>query len=70
MTLIVRGANSDVLEDDVARRMSEAIPGSSYVTVPNAGHTVMGDNPAGFEAAVRAWLKTLQPGAPVRGNPV
>ena len=47
-TLIVRGAESNILSSQTA--------GSQLVEVPNAGHLVQGDNPVGFERVVRAFL--------------
>ncbi len=58
-TLIVKGAESDILSPEAARRLQEAIPGSALVTIPEAGHSVMGDNPAAFVAAARAFLARL-----------
>lgn len=58
-TLIVKGAESDILSPEAARRLQEAIPGSELVTIPGAGHSVMGDNPAAFVAATRAFLARL-----------
>ncbi len=58
-TLIVRGAETDIFPEDTAKRMQELIPGSKFVTVSKAGHTVMGDNPPEFEARVREFLATL-----------
>ena len=52
-TLLVKGAESDVLSLDGARLLQTAIPGSKFALVAGAGHSVMGDNPPGFEAAVR-----------------
>ena len=52
-TLLVKGAESDVLSLDGARLLQTAIPGSEFALVSGAGHSVMGDNPPGFEAAVR-----------------
>ncbi len=51
--LVVRGAASDVLSPDVADRMAdEKLERGSLAVVPRAGHSVMIDNPRGFEAAV------------------
>jgi pimeloyl-ACP methyl ester carboxylesterase len=58
-TLVVRGGESDVLDDSTMREMTGKLPGSSAVTVPDAGHLVPGDNPAGFLSAVRPWLESL-----------
>ena len=56
-TLLVRGAKSDIWSARAAERVRDAIPGSSLVTVENAGHTVAGDNPPAFYAAVKGWLQ-------------
>lgn len=56
--LLVRGAESDVLTSEAARRMTWAIPNCSFAEVPAAGHIVPGDNPAGFIAALEPWLET------------
>lgn len=58
-TLIVRGGESDILAPEAAERMRAAIPNSRITVVPGAGHSVMGDNPAGFAAAVQEFLHTL-----------
>jgi esterase len=55
-TLLVRGAESAVLARDAAARFLHELPGSTVVEVPGAGHSVMGDNPAGFVSAVRPFL--------------
>jgi non-heme chloroperoxidase len=49
--LIVRGGESDILAPEVAARFG-TIVGAEVRTVPGAGHSVMGDNPAGFLAAL------------------
>jgi len=56
-TLVVKGGESDVFSLDGARSLQEAIPSSEFALVPGAGHSVMGDNPPGFEAAVRAFYQ-------------
>ncbi|MCE2487804.1 MAG: alpha/beta hydrolase, partial [Desulfurellaceae bacterium] len=58
-TLIVRGGESDILSPAAATRLQAAIPDSRLSVVPGAGHSVMGDNPDGFAAAVQAFLQTL-----------
>lgn len=59
-TLLVRGAESDILPADVARRMVEALPGrAQFAEVPKAGHLVPGDNPAGFERAFLPFLNKV-----------
>jgi len=56
-TLVVRGGESGVFAESTGRRMIELIPDGRFVTVPDAGHTVPQDNPAGFLAAVREFLE-------------
>ena len=55
-TLLVRGAQSDILAPAAAKNVQKAIPGCILTVVENAGHTVPGDNPPAFAAAVRAFL--------------
>ena len=52
-TLVVRGADSDVFPEETARKMIELLPDGRFVTVPDAGHTVPQDNPAGFLEVLR-----------------
>jgi len=54
--LLVRGAESDILSADVAKRMIEALPDGRLVEIPGAGHTVPADQPEAFARAVRAFL--------------
>lgn len=58
--LIVRGGESDILDPEVATRFA-GIVGATVETVTGAGHSVMGDNPAGFLAAVEPFLAGLPP---------
>jgi pimeloyl-ACP methyl ester carboxylesterase len=52
-TLVVRGAASDIMSPDVADRMVEdVLPNGQIAIVPQAGHSVMTDNPDGFASAV------------------
>jgi pimeloyl-ACP methyl ester carboxylesterase len=51
--LVVRGAASDIMSPEVADRMvDEVIPEASLAVVPQAAHSVMTDNPSGFNEAV------------------
>jgi esterase len=56
-TLIVRGVESDVLSPEVAKRMVEVMADARLVEVPNAGHTVPGDQPAAFLALITDFLQ-------------
>ena len=55
-TLLVRGAESAILTREAAERMRTELPGCAVAEVAGAGHSVMGDNPSGFLAAVRAFF--------------
>jgi len=55
-TLLVRGAESDVLSVETAGRMLREIPDCRLVTVPHAGHSVPLDQPEGFIAAIEEFL--------------
>jgi pimeloyl-ACP methyl ester carboxylesterase len=56
-TLLVRGAESNILTAEGAERFVRTAPRSAMAVVAGAGHSVMGDNPAGFLAAVRPFLR-------------
>ena len=55
-TLLVRGTESDVLAGEAARRMQQAMRECTLVEIAGAGHTVPGDAPQPFAAAVRGFL--------------
>lgn len=55
-SLIVRGAETDLLSPEVARQMLTALPNATMVEIPQAGHMVFEDNPADFIAAVKDFL--------------
>ena len=57
-TLVVRGGESDILAPETAARLA-GIVGAEVRTVPGASHSVMGDNPEGFLAAVEPFLASL-----------
>ena len=59
-TLVVRGAQSDIIALDTADGMHKRIPNGRMATVENAGHLVMGDNPSGFERAVTEFLGGIE----------
>ncbi|HXU22725.1 MAG TPA: alpha/beta hydrolase [Tepidiformaceae bacterium] len=62
-TLLIRGAESDVLSPDVADRATREMQRTRLVVVPGAGHSVPGDNPDDFTAAVAEFLRDLDRGA-------
>lgn len=55
-TLLIRGAESDVLGRATAARMVATIPDCQLVEVPDSGHSVPLDNPSGFVEAVLRFL--------------
>ena len=55
-TLIVRGADSPVLDAEQVTLAAVAITNCRVVEVPHAGHSVHDDNPTGFLEAVRDFL--------------
>src|SRR5262249_27814228 len=57
-TLIVRGAESDILSSEIAKKMLERLPDGRLVEVAGAGHTVPGDQPGEFVRVVRGFLGT------------
>ncbi len=62
-TLIVRGAQSDILAAPVAARMVAELDGrAQLVEVPGAGHLVPGDAPLAFETALCEFLEGLPEG--------
>jgi 3-oxoadipate enol-lactonase len=55
--LVVRGAASDILSPEVADRMvDDVLPNGRLAVVPQAGHSVMTDNPQGFNDAVASFV--------------
>jgi pimeloyl-ACP methyl ester carboxylesterase len=56
-TLLIRGGLSDILSSEVAERMIETIPDARLALVANSGHAVPLDEPEGFLAAAREFLK-------------
>ena len=55
----LRGAESRVLSQDGFERFVAALPNGRGVVVPDAGHTVQGDNPKGLIAALETFLASL-----------
>ncbi len=55
-TLVVRGAESDILSAEVAKKMTERLPDGRMVEIAGAGHTVPADRPEEFVRQIRAFL--------------
>ena len=59
----MRGGNSDVLAAETVVEMASRNRNATGAVVPEAGHLVPGDNPAGFLKIVKPWLlKMVGPG--------
>jgi esterase len=58
-TLIVRGAESDVLTDDAASRFARSLNKGHWVRVEKAGHNVQGDNPRGMLEVLLPFLREV-----------
>lgn len=58
-TLVIRGARSDIFAPETAERVKAANPRIRVAEV-DGGHNVAGDNLAGFVAAVRPFLASLE----------
>lgn len=61
--LVVRGADSDVLSQEAAEHLTAEIPHARLEVIPDAGHSVPGDNPEDFASVVLGFLDDLQAGA-------
>lgn len=55
--LVVRGKQSDVLSEQAAAELEAKLARGRGVTVPDAGHSVAGDNPQALYAAVAPFLR-------------
>ncbi|HMJ74411.1 MAG TPA: alpha/beta hydrolase [Iamia sp.] len=58
-TLLVRGARSDLLEEDGAADLQELVPHARYARVDGAGHMVAGDRNDAFNHAIEEFLTDL-----------
>lgn len=64
-TLVVRGAYSKVLTQEVAEETVRRLRHGELVVVDDAGHLVPGDNPPGFIAVLEEFLDRCISGGPV-----
>jgi pimeloyl-ACP methyl ester carboxylesterase len=58
--LVVRGAESEILEAEAAERFVAALPNGRLMTVPGAGHNVHSANTWGFLDAISPFLADLR----------
>ena len=61
-TLIIHGDQEQASIVAAAKRLDAAVPTSTYVVVPQAGHFAQKDNPEVFNQALIHFLKTLSRG--------
>ncbi len=54
--LVLRGAESYVLDREVAEKMASILPNGSFVEIPRAVHTLHEDNPEATLAALQGFL--------------
>lgn len=57
--LLIRGADSNILDADAAGRFADALPNGRLVTVERAGHNVHGQNTPGFLDALLPFLDAV-----------
>ena len=58
-TLVVRGAESDVLTRDDAERFAASLADGRFAEIAGAGHNVQGDNPRALIDTLRGFLSPL-----------
>lgn len=58
-TLLIRGANSDLIQEADIAAMQALVPHSRFVDIAGAGHMVVGDHNDAFSAAVFAFLREV-----------
>jgi esterase len=63
-TLVVRGEQSDVFSPADREYMVGALSQAQAVTIPDAGHTVQGDNPLALAEAIELFAGAVHPAAP------
>src|SRR5215831_17089231 len=57
-TLLVRGAQSNVLAEDIAKQAVATLPRATLVTINPATHNVHSDNPNAFARELQTFLET------------
>ena len=57
-TLLIRGGLSDLIDEDIARRMREAAPAMAHAEVPRVGHAPMLTEPKAW-SAIESFLGAL-----------
>jgi pimeloyl-ACP methyl ester carboxylesterase len=57
--LLIRGVDDPLAPEEYEREMHEAVPGSQYLTLREAGHFPMAEQPAAVNRAIATFLDTL-----------
>jgi pimeloyl-ACP methyl ester carboxylesterase len=57
--LVVRGAESDVVNETQAAEFAATLPDGRWATVDKSGHTVQGDNPRELARVIRVFLDEI-----------
>jgi pimeloyl-ACP methyl ester carboxylesterase len=57
--LVIRGGSSDILSQHGAADLAGRFRDGRWAQVPDAGHSVQGDNPAAFVSALRSFLADI-----------
>ena len=57
--LLIRGADDALAPEEYERELHEAVPGSQYLTLREAGHFPMAEQPATVNWAIATFLDTL-----------
>jgi 3-oxoadipate enol-lactonase len=58
-TLVITGAEDEMIPVEESRRMASAVPGAKLVIVPGAGHLANLEQPEAFNDALNAFLTAL-----------
>jgi pimeloyl-ACP methyl ester carboxylesterase len=56
-TMLVKGAESDIVSDETVAHMRELMPHADYVDISGAGHMVAGDRNDAFNSAIFTFLE-------------
>lgn len=59
-TLLIRGAKSNIVTEQEARRFLDLVPRAEYLTVNGAGHMVVGDRNDAFNQAILDFITRVQ----------
>jgi pimeloyl-ACP methyl ester carboxylesterase len=57
--LLIRGVDDPLAPEEYERELHEAVPGSHYLTLHEAGHFPMAERPETVNATIQSFLETL-----------